>query len=78
MFIIARPDGLSVVIVFLKYVFRHFKVLNDLSHCAEVAGNVQRMRRRTFMLGKKIGSHSLSVAEALFGRLDLSATFDHL
>ena len=26
---------------------------------------------------KKIGSHSLSVAEALFGRLDLSATFDH-
>ena len=29
------------------------------------------------MLGEKIGSHSLSVAEALFGRLDLSATSDH-
>ena len=52
-------------------------MLNDLSHSAEVTGNVQRMRSRTFMLGKKIGSHSLSVAEALFGRLDLSATFDH-
>lgn len=73
MFIIARPDWLSVVIVLLR-----FKVLNDLSHSAQVTGHVQRMRSRTFMLGKKIGSHSLSVAEALFGRLDLSATFDHL
>ena len=75
MFIIARPDWLSVVIVLLKYVFRSFKVLNNLSHSAEVTGNVQRMRSRTFMLGKKIGSHSLSVAEALFGRLDLSAIY---
>ena len=53
-------------------------MLNDLSHSAEVTGNVQRMQSRTFILGKKIGSYSLSVAEALFGRLDLSATFDHL
>ena len=53
-------------------------MLNDLSHSAEVTGNKQRMRSTTFMLGKKVRSHSLSVAEALFGRLDLSATFDHL
>ena len=78
MFIIARPDRLSVVILLLKYVFRRFKVLNDLSHSAEVTGNVQRMRSRTFTLGKKKGWHSLSVAETLFGRLDLSATSDHL
>ena len=50
-------------------------MLNDLSHSVEVTGNVQRIRSRTFMLGKKIGSHSLSVAEALFGRLDLSAIY---
>ena len=30
------------------------------------------------MLGEKIGSHSLSVGEALFGRFDLSAPSDHL
>ena len=70
MFIITRPDWLSVVIVLLR-----FKVLNNLSHSAEVTGNVQRMRSRTFMLGKKIESHSLSVAEALFERLDLSAIY---
>ena len=44
-------------------------MLNDLSHSAEVTGNVQGMQSRTFILGKKIGSYSLSVAEALFGRL---------
>ena len=57
MFIVARPDCLSVVIVLPKNVFRHFKELNDPSLSAEVTGNVQRMRCRTFMLGEKIGSH---------------------
>lgn len=42
MFIIARPDCLSVVMVLVKHVFRRFNVLNDLSHSAEVTGNVQR------------------------------------
>ena len=46
---------------------RRFLVLNDLSHSTEVTGNEQRVRRRTFMLGKKLGSHSLRVAEACTG-----------
>ena len=50
-----------------KYSLRRFLVLNDLSHSTEVTGNEQRMRRRTFMLGKKLGSHSLRVAEACTG-----------
>ena len=53
-------------------------MLNDLPHYAEVTGNAQRMPSRTFMLGKRIRSHSVSVAEALFGRLDLLVTSDHL
>ena len=39
--IIARPDCLSVVMALLKYVFRRSNVLNDLSHSAEVTGNIQ-------------------------------------
>ena len=54
MFIIARPDCLSVVIVLLKYVFRRFKELNEPSRSVEVTGNEQRMQNRTFMLGQKI------------------------
>ena len=45
MFIIARPDCLSVVMVLLKHVFRRFIVLNDLSHSAENTGNVQRVHK---------------------------------
>ena len=45
MFIIARPDCLSVVMALLKHVFRRFNVLNDLSHSAEVTGNVQRVQK---------------------------------
>lgn len=36
MFIIARPDCLSLVMVLLKHVFRRFNVLNDLSPSAKL------------------------------------------
>ena len=50
-----RQTWLSLCIVLLKYIFRDFKVLNELLHSVEVTGKVQRMRSRTFILGKKMG-----------------------
>ena len=52
MFINASPGSRSLDIVDLRYVFNLISVLNELSHSADVIGNVHKMRIKVWMLGK--------------------------
>ena len=52
MFIKASPDSRSLDMVDLRYVFNLLSVLNELSHSADVIGNVHKMRIKVWMLGK--------------------------
>lgn len=58
MFISAKPDSLSVVIVVRKYPLTSFKVLFARSLSAEVTGIVQAIRSKQLMLGKMSGSQA--------------------
>ena len=52
MFINASPGSRSLDMVDLRYVFNLLSVLNELSHSADVIGNVHKMRIKVWMLGK--------------------------
>ena len=51
MFIIPKPDSLSVVMVMRKYPLTSFRVLFARSLSAEVSGIVQAIRSKQLMLG---------------------------
>ena len=59
MFIRAKPDSLSVVMVVRKYPLTSFKVLFAHSLSAEVTGMVQAIRSKQLTLGKMSGSQAL-------------------
>ena len=56
MFIRAKPDSPSVVMVVRKYPLTSFKVMFARSLSAEVIGIVQAIRSKQLMLGKMSGS----------------------
>ena len=58
MFIRAKPDSLSVVMVVRKYPLTSFKVLFARSSSAEVTGMVQAIRSKQLMLGIMLGSQA--------------------
>ena len=58
MFIIAKPDSLSVVMVVRKYPLTSFKVLFARSLSADVTGMVQAIRSKQLTLGKMSGSQA--------------------
>ena len=49
MFINASPGSRSLDMVDLRYVFNLLSVLNELSHSADVIGNVHKMRIKVWM-----------------------------
>ena len=59
MFIRAKPDSPSVVMVVRKYPLTSFKVLFARSLSAEVIGIAQAIRSKQLMLGKMSESQAL-------------------
>ena len=61
MFVNASPDSRSLDMVDLRYVFNFLSLLNELSHLADVMGNVHKMRINLWMLGKNSRALAASI-----------------